>query len=585
MTHLLIIEDNARIAQSIQLMLDFAMFTAEFISDGKQALETLQKNSLMLPDAIVANIIMPEMDGFHFCRSVKQTSALANIPIILIAPADSEPGDENLAKRAGASGYLRKPIERDAFLAEVDRVVLMASVQANPLAKPIAQEEGYFLRDYNAWLTQMVHKATEKSDTLQEAADIQHAHLDAINKITTALGQSLDLTDTGQVLAHKTADLLRAQMVAIYIYHEESNVFEHLYTAAVGIPTPAIIPLHVLHNESSISLLRSGDQPLLFDDPADLEILQHEFQLNIFPTSAIVSPLVARGTLTGFLLVARSGRDALYVPADAQMLFSLAGAAGLALRSAQLFTSLDTAYSELQDLDRRKSEFVAITSHELRTPIAIMLGYASLLADDEPNPSRKVQLEAIQKQAQFLSGMVDALINLHELQGKTHSIFLNCQQVRIDTLLANAIDAAKNTHKSTRNITVTLKCDPIELIADEVRLLLAFTNLVDNAIKFNKDGGRVTITGTPLPDGGVMITFEDDGIGIPESEFETIFEPFYQLEAPLTRRYGGMGLGLAIVKGMIELHDGSISLKSKLDVGTRFGVTLPQIPPEDRCSR
>ncbi|MBZ0307258.1 MAG: HAMP domain-containing histidine kinase, partial [Anaerolineae bacterium] len=378
-------------------------------------------------------------------------------------------------------------------------------------------------------------------------------------------------------------DLMRAQAVALYTYQEEVNCFEHLYTAGVGIPTPDITHEYTLDENSPVVLLKNGDQPLLFDDPTDLEVLQQAFGLSLFPTSAIASPLIARGTLTGFLLVLRISRDDFYTPEDAQTLFSLAGAAGLALRSAQLFTSLDRAYSELQDLDRRKSEFVAITSHELRTPIAIMLGYASLLADDESDPSRKSQLEAIEKQAQFLSGMVDALINLHELQGKSQPIVLNCQSVRVDKLLEDAVEAARSTYKNSREMNVILNSDPIELIADEVRLVLAFTNLVDNAFKFNKDGGHLTITAVGLPEGGAVITFEDDGIGIPESEYEKIFEPFYQLEGALTRRYGGMGLGLAIVRGMIELHDGTITVKSRVESGTRFIVTLRQRPPENRC--
>lgn len=581
MTHLLIIENNARVVQAIQLMLDFAMYTADFVPDGKTGLDHLEKNPL--PEVVVANIIMPEMDGFHFCRTVKQNPNYAQVPVILIASSDNEAGDESLAKRAGAAGYLRKPLERENFLAEVDRVMLVGSMMTNPLAKPTPQEELYFLRDYNAWLSRMLHKTASQTHTLQEAVAMQNAHLDAINKVTKSLGQSLDLMDTGKVLAHKTADLTRAQAVAIYFYREESHYFEHLYTAAIGIPTPDIISHYELQDDSPIALLQSGEQPLLFNE--SLETLQTVFGLNITVSSAIASPLVARGRLTGFVLALRVGREAVYTVQDAQTLFSLAGAAGLALRSAQLFTSLDNAYSELQDLDRRKSEFVAITSHELRTPIAIMLGYASLLADDEPNPARKVQLEAIEKQAHFLSSMVDALINLHELQGKSQPILLNCQPVRVDTILEEAIEAAKNTYRYTRNVNITLDCEPIEIIGDEVRLLLAFTNLVDNAVKFNsKSEGHVIITAVEMPEGGVIVTIEDDGIGIPDGEYEHIFEPFYQLEAPLTRRYGGMGLGLAIVKGMIELHDGTITIKSQVESGTRVIVNLRQQPPENRCS-
>jgi signal transduction histidine kinase len=237
----------------------------------------------------------------------------------------------------------------------------------------------------------------------------------------------------------------------------------------------------------------------------------------------------------------------------------------------------------LQEMDRRKSEFVAITSHELRTPIAIMLGYASLLHDEEQDEMKKGQLSIIEKQASFLSGMVDMLINLHELSDNTAQIALRCMPVELPTLLKSALDFTKNHSTSKRKVDVTIDSGDFSIKGDEVRLMLALSNLIDNAIKFSNDGDTVEITVAESPFSGVVITIEDHGIGIPGEELENIFEPFYQVESSLTRRYGGMGLGLAIVRGIVELHGGKLDIRSQVEIGTRVIVSLPDAPPEDRC--
>ena len=181
--------------------------------------------------------------------------------------------------------------------------------------------------------------------------------------------------------------------------------------------------------------------------------------------------------------------------------------------------------------------------------------------------------------------MVDALLNLHELNEEEEPVKLRCQTVRVDELLHDALNATLTHSMYDKIVEFTIDCDPIEIVGDEVRLLLAMNNLMDNAIKFSEAGDHVSIMVAERPEGGVIITIEDEGIGIAEEEFTSIFEPFYQVEPAITRHHGGMGLGLAIVKGMVDLHGGKIEVKSTLDTGTRMIVTLPAQPPENRCKR
>lgn len=575
MAQLLIVEQNPRDYQSMRAMMDFAAHQAEVVQTGQEALEILNSGSLV--EAVIANLVMPGLDGLMLCRTIKLNPQLAHVPVLLLAPSYAENG-ENLARRAGASVLLRKPLQRDQLLAEIDRAILMASVQGALTTNP--QEEMAFLRDYNQWLTRLLSHTSSQLDHAQTDLQVFNAHVRAIDQLTTALGSSLDLADITQTLVQKIGQMLQAQAVALY-EHRSDILYQLRYVAGFGIPTPTIEPHYLLDEDSPFYIIQNLAGSVVFDQRHNP--LVNALGLNMVVQSGIVSPLIAQGSLIGFVAVL--SMDRVYDQEDADTLFSLAGVAGLSLRNAQLFTHLEDAYANLKEMDRRKSEFVAITSHELRTPIAIMLGYASLLSELETDESKKSQLVAIEKQANFLTGMVDMLINLHELQETSKRIQLRCVPVKFDRLLQDALLVTQKHGNHRKTVHIRLDCDDVQIEGDEVRLMLAFSNLIDNAIKFSLDGSEARVQVAAHPSGGAVITVEDHGIGIPSESLERIFEPFYQLEPALTRRYGGMGVGLAIVKGIVELHGGAIEVKSKVDAGSRFIVTLPAQPPQERCAR
>lgn len=582
MARLLVVEENQDRAEAIELMLGFAQHEVDHVPDGTTALAYL-KNGI-LPDGVIANVITDGVDGFHLCRAIKLEPTWAQLPVILINEPSDDHSDEALSRRAGAATLLRRPLQRDQLLEEVDRALLMAAVQTNPLAKANPTEETAFLRDYNAWLSRRLYQTTRKFGETSEINDLREAHLTAIDTVTKALGATLNLQETMQTLVQKTAELMRAQAAALYI-HENDTCFSLGCINGFGIPTPQLLSEHLLDETSPIKDIDKQDCALKFTTRSELKALQQAFGMEFRPTSALASPLVARGMVIGFLLAMRLDENDPYTTTDAKTLFSLAGAAGLALRSAQLFNQLETAYEELKELDRRKSEFVAITSHELRTPLAIMLGYASLLIDMEDDPHKKAQLATIEKQANFLSGMVDALLNLHELSTDQQVAPIRCQPIQLNLLLKDALEVTLKHGLYDKTVSFEIDCDPMQIEGDEIRLLLAFNNLMDNAIKFSPPNSSVKVVAAERPEGGVVITIEDQGIGIQEEYFERIFEPFFQVEPAITRHYGGLGLGLAIVKGMVELHGGTIEVKSKVNAGSRFIVTLPARPPEERCRK
>jgi signal transduction histidine kinase len=582
MAHFLLIDGNPSHNDTLKMMLQFASHSSETFTSGTAAQARLESGSP--PDGLISSILLDGVDGLRLCRAIKSRPEWASIPVIILGERDHDPYDEKLAKRAGANVFLRRPFHRDEFLAAVDQALLLAGVQENPLSRPSPQEEQIFLRDYNQWLMKLVYQNNQLLENTLEDLVIHDAHIYAMNTLTTALGGNLDLKDTAQIISSKVAEILRAQAVALYIHHE-GHEFRLAYAAGFGFPTPSFIPSYRLLEGSPLALLYKRDQALLGQSLDQAKLLQDVFGLDHLPSSALVSPLTGHGDLTGFLVALRYDRDNPFKRQDANILFSVAGAAGLSLRSAILFHELAQTYEELRELDRRKSEFVAITSHELRTPIAIMLGYTSLLIDLEDDPMKRQQLETIEKQANFLTGMVDALLNLRELSDGAQMPKLRCTAIQIEELLREAWEVTQKHSSHKRKVDFHLDCDPVAIEGDEIRLLLAFNNLFDNAIKFSKDGGQVRVLVAERLEGGAVITIEDQGIGIDPEYHERIFEAFFQIEAAMTRHYGGLGLGLAIVKGMVELHEGTVEVKSQLGQGARFIVNLPGRLSPERCQQ
>ncbi len=231
--------------------------------------------------------------------------------------------------------------------------------------------------------------------------------------------------------------------------------------------------------------------------------------------------------------------------------------------------------SDLERLERVRKDFVANVSHELRTPLTAIRGYAETLLDgalDDPENNRKF-LQVIRAHAIRLNNIASDLLTLSELEsGK-----LLAEPERIP--LRAALDSALHTVEAEARIReVTVRAGPVEeafVVGDRTRLEQALINLLDNAIKFNRPGGEVSVAAGAAEDGKVRVSIADTGVGIPSEDLSRIFERFYRADKARSREMGGTGLGLAIVKHIIERMNGSVEVESTLGKGSTFTVILP----------
>ena len=294
----------------------------------------------------------------------------------------------------------------------------------------------------------------------------------------------------------------------------------------------------------------------------------------------VSAPILVTGETVGFLNVDGAQPDQ-FGPADAQRLEAFAHHAAIAIENARLFRDalhqtdeLQIALARLEQADQLKNQFIQNVSHELRQPLALIRGYAELLAAGEMGRLTSEQrgpIDIITRRARMLGDLVQDITLILEAEAHRPSQ----EPVAFDTLARAAVE---DFQVITQQIGLTLEadiasdCPPVVGEASYLRRVL--DNLVGNALKFTPQGGTVTVRLWP-EEGQVYLQVSDTGIGIPPRHLPRIFERFYQVDGSARRRYGGVGLGLALVKEIIESFAGTVSVESKMGEGSTFTVTLP----------
>jgi len=231
--------------------------------------------------------------------------------------------------------------------------------------------------------------------------------------------------------------------------------------------------------------------------------------------------------------------------------------------------------TEIRKLETMRSDFVANVSHELKTPLTSIKGFVETLLegalDDKENNSKFLNI--IHDHAGRLNNLVDDLLSLSHLESK--EIVLNKKSLNLREQLEDVVSSFRS---QLEKMDIKIKNDlPAGIIVsvDKNRIKQVFTNLIDNAIKFNREKGSIH-THVQKVGGKIKVFVEDSGIGIPEKDIPRIFERFYRVDKARSRELGGTGLGLSIVKHIIELHGGSVGVESIEGLGSKFWFILPE---------
>jgi K+-sensing histidine kinase KdpD len=259
---------------------------------------------------------------------------------------------------------------------------------------------------------------------------------------------------------------------------------------------------------------------------------------------------------------------------DIQLLRAIGNQISLAVKHTQLAQEAAQA-TQLRELDRLRSELIANFSHNLRSPLGIIEISCTTLLREDMNLSpetRNSLLNDIEAETNHLAQIVDGILDLGHFESQ--DLEPSKDRLCMVSLIERATDRMSNA-SNTHQIHVINTASQMEITGDPQRLEEVMVNLLDNAIKYSPQGGDVEVWLTNPDNDHVRVDVMDQGIGIPESELETIFERFYRVNNELTQQISGNGLGLAICEAIIKAHDGQIWAESALGYGTTVSIVLP----------
>jgi K+-sensing histidine kinase KdpD len=396
--------------------------------------------------------------------------------------------------------------------------------------------------------------------------------LEALRQASLHLNSSLELEPVLETTLGEALQLVAADFSQIYLY-DDSKLTDGLetYSSNSSEVSPPIVDLE----KTAMAVAQTRQKMVVSNMTTDPSFSNQ--QMN---GALICLPMGRAEQIVGVIAVYFFEPDA-FDQNDLRVLELFADQAALALENARLYADIQKhtrelvqAFTRLQEMDRMKKEFIQNVSHEMRTPLAVVLGYAELLESGELGELKTEQsgpMSVIVRRLRGLSMMLEDFLVILEVEAGDQALELLDMAQLVKTVLAKV---ESSITQAKLNLQLDITPDLPEISGVSVHLCRVIENLLGNAIKFTPTGGsiRIQLSGDEKE---IMLDISDTGIGIPDEQLPRIFERFYQVDGTSTRRYAGIGLGLALVKEVVQAYGGSVAAESRIGEGSTFTVTLP----------
>ncbi|MEK6776462.1 MAG: response regulator [bacterium] len=565
------------------------------VSEAADGLEAVQKASSEMPDLILMDILMPVIDGFDALDRIREAPGLADVPAIAITARgmEREKERERIIK-SGYHGYISKPIQRVVLIEEVERI-LNPDVSFTPHDedKILLRDEELagrkvLLVDDNPVHLQLGTKvlANAGMDVIK-AVDGQDAMkvLESDNKVDIILSDILMPGMDGYQLCRmiKTSGPLLNIPFVFYTstYADNKDIRFGLDLGAeryIIRPIPAKRLLEIIKEVLRECKERGGAVPGVPHDVLMVDEVKYYREYN----ERLVSKLEHK------LLELENAYRALEMRNQELNSFNQS----LEEKVKERTMELEQANRYLIEMDRKKTEFLNIVAHDLRTPLTSIRSYADLLIKykDEPESVREEFLNIIYSESVRLGNLINDYLDLTRIESglypfRNEPVDLN---LRIEQTVNNLRSRAQ-----AKEVSIETALDPElkKVMGDEGRLDQVLANLFSNALKFCSKGGKIEIRSClvypgrkpafpsskapPVEQETAAVMIRDSGPGIQESDQERIFEKFTQVDSPQVRASGGTGLGLSIVKEIVDRHKGKTWVESREGEGSAFFILLP----------
>jgi signal transduction histidine kinase len=400
----------------------------------------------------------------------------------------------------------------------------------------------------------------------------QVASLRRLVEVSLVLNSTLEQRPLLQYILDAATELTEAEEASVMLM--EPNTHELFFVASTSTPIEELAKIPVPLDHSIAGTIVRENGPIVVNDTSQdpRHFGQVSERVDFQVRSLLGVPMRIRDRVVGVVEVLNKVSGGWTVE-DRNHLFILASQAAVAVENARLVEALRKAYDDLSQLDKLKNDFITIASHELRTPLGVILGYASFLTD-EAQGAVSEHAAAVLNSALHLRNLIEDMTNLRHLQVGEGE--LQKELVPLAEIVQAAVqDVASLAQAKEQQLSVRPPDGSMIVNADCIRLDMAITNLLNNAIKFTPSGGKITVW-AERHGSEVWLRVRDNGVGIPADELERVFDQFYQVEDHMTRRHGGLGLGLSIAKALVEAHNGRIWAESPgHNQGSTFTIALP----------
>jgi signal transduction histidine kinase/DNA-binding response OmpR family regulator len=531
----LIADDNADMRDYLRRIVGES-YQVDAVGDGRTALERIRATP---PDLVLADVMMPRLDGFGLVAAIREDRRLRSLPIILLSARAGEDARID-GLNAGADEYLVKPFVARELLASISSQMQLARLRR------------------------------ESEQALQQNLAIT----ETLNAVGTVVASDLDRTKVVQAVTDAATDVTTAEFGAFfYNVVNEAGESYTLYTIS-GVPREAFSQFPMPRNTEVFAptfkgtgIVRSPDitkDPRYGHNPPYRGMPAGHLPVRSYLAVPVKGPA---GDIIGGLFFGHSevGR---FTEHHERLAVGIAAWAAVALENARLYMSV-------QDASRVKDEFLASLSHELRTPLNAILGYARMLRSGIIAPDRQQKaIDTIERNATSLTQIVEDVLDISRIvSGK---IRLDVQSVDFPEIVRGAIDAITPAAEA-KGVRVEVVLDPkaAPVSGDPERLQQVMWNLLSNAVKFTDKGGKVQIRLARV-ESHVEVAVSDTGVGIAPEFLPHVFERFRQADAGSARERGGLGLGLSIARQLTELHGGTIDASSGgVGRGATFRVSFP----------
>lgn len=411
--------------------------------------------------------------------------------------------------------------------------------------------------------------------TNKRVSDLEHkvVILTRLAEISAVLNSTLKLKPLLNVIMEAAVEIVDAEAASVLLLDSKTN---DLRFAATTDPAGQAFTGKSVPLDGSIAgvVLRENRAISVEDIPKDKRHFPGIDQVSEHPTRSLLGvPMRSRNRVIG-VLEAVNKRQPPWKQDDQNYLSIIAAQAAVAIEGAQMVAALQKANDDLSQLDKLKSDFIAIASHELRTPLGVILGYTSFLQESQDEEVRQLASKVVSSALQ-LRGIIEDLTNLRYMERKEGE--LSREKVPLGEFLNEIIHDMLPLVEARRHRLQYAPPPPeMQVSIDRTRMGMAVTNVLNNALRFTPENGRIIVQAEEHGVNEVWVMVTDTGIGLTRDQLDRIFESFYQVEDHMTRHEGGMGIGLSIAKAMVEAHGGRIWASSGgLNQGSMFTITIP----------